>query len=100
LGVDIIEAATNTSSYYDKSTDLYPAGSTEFTDIIAYQVTNIMMDERIVYFDVNGGGDDVNLDVEKVQGDKVPCTKVIENGVLYLMYNGTKYDVQGRKIGN
>lgn len=100
LGVDIIEAATNTSSYYDKSTDLYPAGSTEFTDIIAYQVTNIMMDERIVYFDVNGGGDDVNLDVEKVQGGNAPFTKMIENGVLYLMYNGTKYDVQGRKIGN
>lgn len=36
--------------------------------------------------------------VEAVQGDKVQGTKVIENGVLYLKYNGTKYDVQGRKV--
>ena len=33
--------------------------------------------------------------VENVQGDKVRGTKVIENGVLYLMYNGKKYNVQG-----
>ena len=33
--------------------------------------------------------------IEDVQGDNVQCTKVIENGVLYLMYNGTKYNVQG-----
>ena len=36
--------------------------------------------------------------VENVQGDKVQCTKVIENGVLYLMYNGTKYNVQGQIV--
>ncbi len=35
---------------------------------------------------------------EDVQGDKIQCTKVMENGVLYLMYNGTKYNVQGLKI--
>ena len=98
LGVDIIEAKTNTSAYYDKGTDLYPAGATEFTKIIAYQVTNIAMANRIVTFDVNGGGEDVNLDVEKVQGDEVQYTKVIKNGVLYLMYKGTMYDVQGRRV--
>ena len=36
--------------------------------------------------------------MEKVQGDKVQCTKVIKDGKLYLMYKGTMYDVQGRKI--
>ena len=36
--------------------------------------------------------------VENVQGDKVQCTKVIENGVLYLMYNGQTYDAQGRIV--
>ena len=76
----------------------YPAGATEFTKIIAYQVTNIAMANRIVTFDVNGGGDDVNLDVEKVQGDEVQYTKVIKNGVLYLMYKGTMYDVQGKRV--
>lgn len=28
----------------------------------------------------------------------VPCTKVIENGVLYLKYKGTMYDVRGGKV--
>ena len=36
--------------------------------------------------------------LENVQGDNVQCTKVIENGVLYLMYKGTKYNVQGQEV--
>lgn len=36
--------------------------------------------------------------VENVQGDKVQCTKVIENGQLYLMYKGTRYNVQGKVV--
>ena len=34
----------------------------------------------------------------EVQGDKVQSTKVIENGVLYIMYKGTMYDVRGQMI--
>ena len=41
----------------------------------------------------------VPTDLLNVQNDKVPCIKVIENGVLYLMYNGTKYNVQGKAVG-
>lgn len=37
-------------------------------------------------------------DMEDVQGNKVQVTKTIENGVLYLMYNGRRYDVQGRRV--
>lgn len=36
--------------------------------------------------------------VEDVQGNKVQCTKVMENGVLYLMYQGAKYNVQGQRM--
>lgn len=36
--------------------------------------------------------------VDKVQSDQVQCIKVIENGVLYLMYNGTKYNIQGHRV--
>jgi hypothetical protein len=36
--------------------------------------------------------------VENVQGDKVQGTKVIKDGVLYLMYNGTMYNVQGAEV--
>ena len=34
----------------------------------------------------------------EVQGDKVKSTKVIENGVLYIKYKGTMYNVQGQMI--
>ena len=36
--------------------------------------------------------------INNVQRDDVPCTKVIENGVLYLMFNGTRYNVQGQVV--
>ncbi|MBQ7632226.1 MAG: glycosyl hydrolase 53 family protein [Paludibacteraceae bacterium] len=35
---------------------------------------------------------------EDVQRNDVRCTKVLKEGQLYLMYKGTMYDVQGRKI--
>ena len=36
--------------------------------------------------------------VENVQGNNVPCAKIIENGALFIMYKGTMYDVQGNKV--
>jgi len=40
-------------------------------------------------------------EVENVQAGpsgRSRCTKVVENGVLYLIYNGMKYNVQGQKV--
>jgi hypothetical protein len=34
--------------------------------------------------------------VDNIQGDKVQSTKVFENGVLYIIHNGIKYNVQGQ----
>ena len=36
--------------------------------------------------------------VENVQGDKVQSTKVIENGVLYILRDGVKYNAQGQIV--
>ncbi len=36
--------------------------------------------------------------VWEVQSDNVRCTKVIHDGKLYLMYKGTMYNVQGRRV--
>jgi hypothetical protein len=41
---------------------------------------------------------DETTDVEKIQGDNVPCTKFIENGQLYILQNGVKYNAQGQII--
>ena len=98
LGVDIIEATPNSSSYTDKATDLYPYGATEFTKVADYQITNIDMENRIVTFDVNGGGQMIVLEVGNVQSDDVQCTKVLYNGQVYIIRDGKIYDLFGRKI--
>ena len=36
--------------------------------------------------------------INDVQGDNVRCTKVLRDGVLYIMYNGTMYNVQGQRV--
>ena len=36
--------------------------------------------------------------INQVQNNKVQGTKVIRNGMLYLMYNGTMYNVQGAEV--
>ncbi len=36
--------------------------------------------------------------MENVQGDNVQSTKVLENGVLYIIKNGVRYDAQGQIV--
>jgi len=36
--------------------------------------------------------------VENVQGDNVQSTKVIENGQLFIVKNGIKYNAQGKVV--
>jgi hypothetical protein len=98
LGIDILEARANTSSYSDKATDLYPKGSTQFLKMDNYHVTNIVMDNRIITFDVNDGGQMIVLEVGNVQSDDVQCTKVLYNGQVYIIRDGKIYDLFGRKI--
>ena len=98
LGVDIIEAKPNTSSYTDKATDLYPYGATEFTKVADYQITNIDMENRIVTFDVNGGGQALLLDVESIKQADVKTRKIIENGRVVILREGLKFDILGNRL--
>lgn len=41
---------------------------------------------------------DTGTGVDNVQSDNVQCTKVLENGVLYLIHKGTKYNIQGQVV--
>ncbi len=40
----------------------------------------------------------IATDIEKIQGDDAQCTKLIRDGQLYLLYNGTMYNVQGQIV--
>ena len=98
MGVDIIEAKTNTSYYTDKATDLYPAGSNSFTKVAQYQVTDIAMSNRIITFDVNDGGQEINLDVQNVPTSNISVQKVIENGKVIILRDGQKFDILGNRL--
>jgi hypothetical protein len=68
------------------SIELYvPYGSKE-----KYEDTDVWQDFDIIEMAPTG--------VENVQRDDVQCTKVIENGVLYLKNKGTKYNVLGQMM--
>ena len=45
-----------------------------------------------------GGPAQIVTGVENVQGDNVQGTKVVENGVLYIIKNGVKYNAQGQEV--
>ncbi|MBQ1859252.1 MAG: M6 family metalloprotease domain-containing protein [Paludibacteraceae bacterium] len=97
MGVDIIEAKKNTSSYTDKTTDLYPRGATSFTQVTNYQVTDIAMADSIITFNVNGGGSEINLAIPTVteQGQSI---KILRDGKLFIIRNGVTYDITGRRL--
>lgn len=62
------------------------------------------------YFEVKGGAakvakrariinkEEAPTSIDEVQGDNVQRTKYIENGQLFILYNGAKYNVQGQVI--
>ena len=43
-------------------------------------------------------GNQTPTGMENIQSDHVPCTKIIRDGQIYLMYKGRMYDVQGNQI--
>lgn len=95
----VIKVESNTAAVW------YPAEGENFV------VTAVYAGEKTIYFRPEGNYDwsllsghiyiEPNHDetgVGNVQGDRVRGTKIIENGVLYLKYNGTLYNVQGQVV--
>ena len=50
----------------------------------------------VVVLKIYSAGDITGLD--EAQSDKASCTKVLRNGQLYLLHQGTMYDIQGRQV--
>lgn len=70
-------------------------------DIAALASMNIYLangGRSIVKVSLLSGDQGGTTGLGEVQGDKVLSTKVIENGVLYIMYKGTMYDVRGNVV--
>lgn len=77
-----------------------PAGETLHVRVLPWHEHTSGSGKYILLRDVTieGMAFDPEQGVEEVKGDKMPCTKVLENGVLYLMHQGTKYNVQGVRV--
>ena len=70
-------------------------------DIAALASMNIYLangGRSIVKVSLLSGDQGGTTGLGEVQRDKVLSTKVIENGVLYIMYKGTMYDVRGNVV--
>ena len=101
LGVDILEAKANTSYYNDKATDLYPAGATQFTKNTNFQVNNITMNSttKVITFDVNGGGSNVTLDIERMEvNENQRATKMLIDGRVVILRDGILFDILGNRL--
>ena len=77
----------------------------------AYATADIAWDNifQFKFFDAVQEGGDLFIDnvyfykaagsgVENVQGDKVPCTKVLRNGMLLIEREGVRYTVTGMRV--
>ena len=108
MGVDIIEAdgsapAQNqydySNGYLGKAGDAYPAGSTSFTDVTSYQVTDIEEANGYIFFKVNGGGETVYLAVESTEQQATRIArKIFRDGQIVIEFNGDYYDLLGRPV--
>jgi hypothetical protein len=78
-----------------------PAGETLHVRILPWHDYGEAKDSKYIGLrnvKIEGMAFDPEQGIEEVQRDKMPCTKVLENGVLYLMHQGTKYNVQGVRV--
>ncbi len=107
LGVDIIEAdgsAPNYSKwnpdngYFGKPTDAFPAGATAYENITNFKITNIVERNKIISFNLRGGGQVIPLGVEKVEQEQKSSIKWLENGCIVIERNGVLYDINGKRI--
>ena len=95
MGVDIIEAKANTSSW-TKATDAYPAGATEFTDFAGHEITEIELNEQgSIIFSYRGAEKNP---IENVTAGQI-AQKILKDGRVVIIRNGVSYDLMGRTIG-
>lgn len=77
----------------------YAAANIEWNNVFQFKFDggngsgDFFVDNVYFYKNVGQGTSTAN-----VQENKVPVTKIIENGQLYILYKGAKYNVQGVRV--
>ena len=85
IDLDEFEVATD---------DVKKSGNVRWMKFDGFDTTTSKIAIDNVYFYNNG----TSTSIEDAQSNKVQCTKVLRDGVLYIMNNGTMYNVQGQKV--
>lgn len=101
MGVDLLEAKSNTTSGYNakgKATDAYPKGATSFTQFADHEITEIARDatDGTITFLYRGGGEPFQ-GIEDIE-DGATAKKVICNGQVLILRNGNTYDLTGKRL--
>lgn len=102
LGVDIIEAdgLTPTKAVeegYGKPGDAFPTGSTSFSAVQNYQLTEIAEANDVITFKVNGGGTPTYLKTEETNSSGEP-QKILRDGQVVIIRGGRTYDILGKQL--
>ncbi len=100
--IDLLEAdgsapAYPNASWYGKSGDAYPTGSTSFTRVTEYQVTDIAEANGLITFKVNGGGTPTELDTQETGALSKP-RKILRDGRVVILRGEKEYDILGRVL--
>ena len=107
LGVDLIEAdglapyyskANRENGYFGKSTDAFPAGATSYAGIDKFKITNIVERNKVISFNLRGGGQVITLDVKDVVIPRSTAIKWLRNGQIIIQRGEELYDISGKRI--
>lgn len=97
MGVDLIEADGkapnyNSNGYMGKAKDLFPAGATEYTQIIDHPIEEITEQDGVIYFKYKGG---VTDSIPPVDEDTIPTR--VDDIVCYGEIVGV-YNILGQQV--
>ena len=100
--IDLLEAdgsapAYPNASWYGKPGDTYPTGSTSFTKVANYQVTEIAEANGVITFKVNGGGTPTELDTQETGALSKP-RKILRDGRVVILRGEKEYDILGKVL--
>ena len=103
MGVDILEADGKAPSYVKgldngykgKTTDLFPAGATEWTAFANHEITEITKDaDGTIHFKYRGGS---TTEIENIQNSETSVQKILKDGRVYILRGGKTYDILGHE---
>lgn len=98
-GAYVVNLTQNSWSSADVPLSVYEANTIDWSNIFqmkffdAVPAAGDLFVDNVYFYKAK-----VETGVENVQSDKVQCTKVIENGRLYIIRDGVRYTVTGARV--